>query len=175
MTYLDNFSADYNFSNLTDVDSCGDDFFNFEKNLAIIFNIIWCLIAVVGVLANSSVLIVMLCTTRFTSATQYFIVNLAISDLLFLLICPTLVMLNYNGLVNYTKLPFIIASIICKLDYFSSHVSKIFIFNSNFTFFNIFYWYFKDDRFYNLFNTYVYDLWPVFSYHASVESPVLQK
>ena len=111
-------AEDYSVNN--DSDRGWDEFIS---NVRIVVSIVWPLIEIVGVLANAAVLIVMLCASRLTSATQYFIVNLALSDLLFLVICPTLALMNYHQLIIYEKLPQLVGDILCKLDYYSTHVS----------------------------------------------------
>ena len=87
------------------------------------FTIVWSLISFIGILANLSVVGVMLCGSKLTSATQYFIINLAISDTLFLTICPTLALINMHHVIIYDHLPSFLAKAICKSDYFSTHVS----------------------------------------------------
>lgn len=86
------------------------------------FTIIWPLITGVGILANMCVIVVMLMSAKLTSATQFFIVNLAISDILFLTICPTLVLFNMHRVIELDNLPALLAKLICKADYFLSHV-----------------------------------------------------
>lgn len=86
--------------------------------------VLWILIASVGVMANLIVICVMVCGTKLTSATQYFIINLAISDLLFLIICPTLALINLHRVIISNHFPEILVKILCKLDFFSSHVSE---------------------------------------------------
>lgn len=86
------------------------------------FTIIWPLIAGIGILANMCVIVVMLMSAKLTSATQFFIVNLAISDILFLTICPTLVLFNMHRVIELDNLPALLAKLICKADYFLSHV-----------------------------------------------------
>jgi hypothetical protein len=88
----------------------------------LLFTILWILIAVVGILANTCVISVMLFSAKLTSATQYFIINLAISDILFLAICPTLVSINVHKLISFEQMPSLLAKLVCKADYFSSHV-----------------------------------------------------
>jgi hypothetical protein len=87
--------------------------------------ILWILIASVGVMANLIVICVMVCGTKLTSATQYFIINLAISDLLFLIICPTLALINLHRVIISNHFPEFLVKILCKLDFFSSHVSNL--------------------------------------------------
>ena len=90
----------------------------------LLFTIIWPLIAVVGILANLCVIFVMIFSAKLTSATQFFIINLAISDILFLAICPTLVLINVHKLISFDQMPGLLAKLVCKADYFSSHVNK---------------------------------------------------
>jgi hypothetical protein len=92
------------------------------RNL-LLFTILWTLIAIVGILANSVVVVVMVFSAKLTSATQYFIINLAISDILFLAICPTLVLINVHKLISFEAMPELVAKLLCKADYFSSHVN----------------------------------------------------
>lgn len=88
-----------------------------------IITISWTLIEIIGILANICVIVVMLCGSRLTSATQYFIINLAASDMLFLIVNPTLVLMNYHDILKNSDLPEIIRIIICKFDYFITHVT----------------------------------------------------
>ena len=97
-----------------------------SPNLLLTFTIVWSLISFIGILANLSVVAVMLCGSKLTSATQYFIINLAISDTLFLAICPTLALVNLHRVIIYDHLPTFFAKVICKSDYFSTHVSTFF-------------------------------------------------
>lgn len=84
--------------------------------------VIWTTIAVVGICANLFVILVTFCSSSKKSATQYFITNLAVSDSLFLLISPTLALFNLHHLISLNELPFILGKIICKADYFLTHV-----------------------------------------------------
>jgi hypothetical protein len=88
-----------------------------------IVTVVWSVIIVIGVSANACVLFVTFFLSTNLTPTQYFIINLSISDLLFLLCCPTLLLVNYHGLINYDRMSTIFAKIICKLDFFSTHVS----------------------------------------------------
>jgi hypothetical protein len=88
-----------------------------------IITFLWAFISLVGILANLVVILVMICGSKLTSATHYFIINLAASDLVFLLTCPTLALVNLHDLIDYSRLPQILGKIICKFDYFSSHLS----------------------------------------------------
>ena len=90
----------------------------------LLFTIIWPLIALVGIVANLIVIFVMCFSIKLTSATQYFIINLAVSDIIFLTVCPTLVIINVHKLIHYDELPKIVAILMCKADYFSSHVNS---------------------------------------------------
>ncbi len=98
------------------------DFFN---QLGIIFTILWSLIAIFGILSNGCVLFVLLSNKKDLKVTQYFIINLAISDLLFLIICPSFSIINYNNIIIFDHLPEFLGAFICKLDYFSTHVCHI--------------------------------------------------
>lgn len=89
----------------------------------LLITILWSLISIIGIFANLCVIAVMLCGSKLTSATQYFIVNLAISDMLFLTICPTLALINLHGVIIYNHLPQFIGKVLCKSDYFSTHVT----------------------------------------------------
>jgi hypothetical protein len=129
----------------------------------ILFTIVWTLIAIVGILANSCVIAVMFFSAKLTSATQYFIINLAISDILFLAICPTLVLINVHKLVSYEEMPDLLAKLLCKADYFSSHVSLHIFLKASLKlisnkFISIF---FIAHCFYYMFDSYVYDVWLV--------------
>jgi hypothetical protein len=109
--------------NQTDYDSLKmKDWEDFMNLVRFISAIVWSIILVVGVLANGCVLLVMLSSSNFTSATHYFIINLALSDLIFLIICPTLALFNFYNFIFYDRLPEFLGQIICKMDYFSTHV-----------------------------------------------------
>jgi hypothetical protein len=94
-----------------------------SQPLLLLITIVWSLISLIGILANISVFTVMLCGSKLTP-TQYFIINLAISDTLFLAICPALLLINIHGVIIYDHLPSFLAKAICKSDYFSTHVNK---------------------------------------------------
>lgn len=106
-----------------------EDFLSISKDPKFIFvtTALWILIQFIGILANLCVISVTFCSSRKKSATQYFITNLAISDSLFLLISPTLALTNMNDLINYDEFPHILAEIICKTDYFLTHVCSVYI------------------------------------------------
>ena len=104
-------------------DAMNDEFKGPSDNFLLIITILWSVISLIGILANLVVILVMICGSKLTSATHYFIINLAASDLVFLLTCPTLALVNLHGLINLNDLPQILGKIICKFDYFSSHVS----------------------------------------------------
>ena len=95
-----------------------------SQPLLLLITIVWSLISLIGILANISVFTVMLCGSKLTP-TQYFIINLAISDTLFLAICPALLLINIHGVIIYDHLPSFLAKAICKSDYFSTHVNKL--------------------------------------------------
>jgi predicted branched-subunit amino acid permease len=100
--------------------SLNETLFNFSENCtqqSFFLNLrtsnyfIWSLISIIGILANGTVLAVIFLQSKLSSATQYFIVNLALSDLLFLAICPIFLMINYQtGFYKY--LPLILGNII---------------------------------------------------------------
>ena len=94
--------------------------FSYKLNLAI--TIIWSIILIIGVLANGCVLLVMLCASQLKTATQYFIFSLASSDLLFLLICPTMALVGYNFHSHYSDF---LGLFLCKLSYGLTHVSCV--------------------------------------------------
>lgn len=94
----------------------------FLTRMKIANTIIWSLIAISGILANGTVLVVMFMASKLTSATQYFIINLALSDLIFLTICPSFLIIN-NQINVYKYMPVLFGTLICKLDYFLTHVS----------------------------------------------------
>ena len=98
---------------------------SFVDNLTFVMSITWSAIAVVGILSNACVLFVMLCNTRILTVTQYFIINLALSDMVFLIICPTFTIISYNQIIIFDHIPDLMGSFFCKLDYFSTHVSYI--------------------------------------------------
>lgn len=85
--------------------SCNDEVFS--NNLNTTTSIIWGIIAIIGIFANGTVLVVIFLASKLTSATQYFIINLALSDLIFLAICPTFLIMNYQTRI-YNHLPFIL-------------------------------------------------------------------
>ncbi|CAF0775044.1 unnamed protein product [Brachionus calyciflorus] len=103
------------FSNGTNVSSQ-----NTVTNLEI-FTFLWIFISVVGILANSVVVIVL--PTKKRSPTEYFCLNLAISDMLFLFVCPTLSLISLHKLIIYENLPLLLAKIICKADFFLTHLT----------------------------------------------------
>ena len=80
--------------------------------------IIWCLIIIVGVVANGYVVVEITFSPQVASATQYFIANLTFSDLMFLIICPPIALLNFNDFQIHHS----IASFVCKLSYAMTHV-----------------------------------------------------
>jgi hypothetical protein len=43
--------------------------------------------------------------------------------MLFLTICPTLALINLHGVIIYNHLPQFIGKVLCKSDYFSTHVT----------------------------------------------------
>lgn len=90
--------------------------------------ILWVSIAFIGVLANICVISVASCSSVKKSATYYFITNLAFSDMLFLLISPTLALFNLHQLITLGGLPELLGKVICKTDYYLSHVSPSFLF-----------------------------------------------
>lgn len=97
---------------------------SFVDNLSFFMSITWAIIAIVGILSNACVLVVMICNTQILTVTQYFIINLALSDMVFLIICPTFTIINYNQIIIFDHLPDLMGSFFCKLDYFSTHVSN---------------------------------------------------
>jgi hypothetical protein len=121
-----NSTTQYNMSNEQDYEDTNPAMLS--QPLLLTFTIVWSLISFIGIFANIGVFTVMLCGPKLTP-TQYFIINLAISDTLFLTICPTLALINLHGVIIYDHLPSFLAKAICKSDYFSTHVtllSKIF-------------------------------------------------
>ena len=119
-------SSEESFNDSLRQSECGETTEDFEgptQRFLIVVTILWSLISLIGVLANLIVISVMVCGSKLTSATQYFIINLAISDLVFLTTCPTMALVNLHGLINYDRLPQFLGKVICKLDYFSTHVS----------------------------------------------------
>jgi hypothetical protein len=124
-TYLVATSDDSLMINSTngECDIVNDDFKGPSKNFLVIITILWSVISLIGILANLVVILVMICGSKLTSATHYFIINLAVSDLVFLLTCPTLALVSLHKLINYNHLPKILGKFICQFDYFSSHVS----------------------------------------------------
>ena len=96
---------------MPNISNCSDyysDFNDLQQRLKITNTIIWTVIAIVGILANGGVLVVMFLTSKFTSATQYFIINLALADLIFLAVCPTFLIIN-NQTNIYMYMPFILS------------------------------------------------------------------
>lgn len=92
--------------------SCNDEIFS--NNLNTTTSIIWGIIAIIGIFANGTVLVVIFLASKLTSATQYFIINLAISDLIFLAICPTFLIMNYQTKI-YNHLPLLLGRLYFKL------------------------------------------------------------
>lgn len=85
--------------------------------------VVWLAISFVGIAANLCVIVVTFCCWSIKkSATQYFITNLAISDMLFLLISPTLALINLHDLISFNHLPYFVGVVICKADYYLTHV-----------------------------------------------------
>ena len=111
---------------------CELDENTFTKTLTMIMTVIWVCIALIGILTNGCVLIVLFSNTQCFTVTQYFLISLALSDLLFLIICPTFSIINYNNIIIFDRFSEFLGLFICKLDYFSTHVSVhwIRIFNS---------------------------------------------
>lgn len=93
-----------------------------DHSFLFITSIIWVTISVIGILANMCVILVMFCSSTKKSATHYFITNLAFSDMFFLLISPTLAILNLNNSINFNQMPHFLGKLICKADYYLSHV-----------------------------------------------------
>ncbi len=121
---LSNFSnKSGNISSIYDYENEDSSLLMMSSRMLLTFTILWSLISFIGIFANLSVVAVMLCGSKLTSATQYFIVNLAISDTLFLAICPTLALVNLHRVIIYDHLPTFFAKVICKSDYFSTHVN----------------------------------------------------
>jgi len=100
-----------------------DDYDGFTTKLNAVMTATWSVITVCGVLSNGVVLAVFLCSSQLITVTQYYIVNLALSDLIFLLVCPAFLIVNYNQNFDYDNLPGTLGDFMCKLDYFSTHVS----------------------------------------------------
>jgi hypothetical protein len=93
--------------------------FELTTNFILLLNILWSLIIIFGVSANSFVLGVLICGSRLTSTTQYFIINLATSDITFLLICPTVSLFHYNNInLNYLN-----GKLFCKFSYLLTHIT----------------------------------------------------
>lgn len=104
---------------LQDIDDLESIEFELTNNFILLLNIIWGLIIVFGLGANSFVLGVLICGSRLTSTTQYFIINLATSDLTFLLVCPTISLFHYNNInLNYLN-----GKLFCKFSYLLTHVT----------------------------------------------------
>lgn len=118
------FNYDYN-NKTGPPDECNtiDDYDGFTDKLNTIMTVTWSLITVFGVLSNGLVLAVFLGSSQLITVTQYYIINLALSDLIFLLVCPAFLIINYNQNLDYNQLPVALGNFMCKLDYFSTHVS----------------------------------------------------
>jgi hypothetical protein len=97
---------------------------DFVSNLIKIMTAAWALIAILGILSNACVLVVFLMGKKNLNVTQCFIINLALSDMLFLIICPTFLIISYNDLqiTIFNNIPEILGAFYCKLDYFSTNV-----------------------------------------------------
>nr|QVK45766.1 G protein-coupled receptor [Proales similis] len=100
-----------------------DDESLISKEFLTVISAVWMLIAFIGIVANLFVILVIAFVRRNKTATHYFIVNLAISDTLFLAICPALAIANLHQFIDYNRMPFILAKIVCKLDFFSTHLA----------------------------------------------------
>lgn len=98
-------------------------FISENKTFLLVTTILWVLISFIGVLANICVISVASCSSGKKSATHYFITNLAVSDILFLLISPTLALFNLHQLIKVNSLPELLGKLVCKTDYYLSHVS----------------------------------------------------
>lgn len=92
---------------------------DFTNRLSLTVTIVWSIIIVIGVLANGCVLVVILCKKHLTTPTQYFIFSLASSDLIFLLICPTITLVGYN---YFSKLSVNFELLFCKIGFSLTHV-----------------------------------------------------
>ncbi len=97
---------------------------DYVSNLIKIMTTLWALIAILGILSNACVLVVFLMSKKNLNVTQCFIINLALSDILFLIICPTFLIISTNDLQNnlFNNIPDILATFYCKLDSFSTNV-----------------------------------------------------
>ena len=97
------------------------EFVKFSNDLKLVVTILWPIIVVIGVLANGCVLMVIMCTSKTKTTTQYFLLSLSTSDLIFLLICPTNALIGYN----FEKFNFISdfqGLFLCKFSYALAHV-----------------------------------------------------
>lgn len=95
-----------------------------DKTFLLVTTILWASIALIGILANICVIFVASCSSGKKSATHYFITNLAFSDMLFLLVSPTLALFNLHQFISFDGLPLLLGKIICKCDYYLSHVTS---------------------------------------------------
>lgn len=86
------------------------------------FTILWPIISFIGILANLSVIFVL--PTKKQKPTDYFCLNLAISDLFFLILCPSMLLIDINQIDIYNNLPFFLSNIVCKSNYFLTYVMK---------------------------------------------------
>lgn len=87
----------------------------------LIVAILMATICVVGLLGNSAVLFIILRYKEMQNITNYFIANLAITDIAMLTICSLPTLLISHGIVELT-------SILCKTIQYMQFVSKTYIF-----------------------------------------------
>lgn len=77
----------------------------------ITFSVLYSMIVIVGVIGNSMVITVVRTTRSMHTTTNYFLMNLAVADLLTLLLCPGI----YDFSLACAQIPSMVADVICKL------------------------------------------------------------
>ena len=87
MSYIGHESMHGNFSNFTIAESQEGEPIPFEKIVAIVVPIIFGIIAVLGFAGNLLVMIVVISNKQMRNTTNLLIINLAVADLLFIVIC----------------------------------------------------------------------------------------
>lgn len=87
------------------------------------FTVLWPIISVIGIIANLTVIFVL--PTKKQRPTEYFCLNLAISDLFFLIFCPSMVLIDINEIEIYKNMPLFLSTFICKSNFFLTYVMNI--------------------------------------------------
>ena len=101
--------SSYNGSNSTNATLDNDDFYRFERGIKIIIPVFFSLIALLGLVGNSLVIIVVVSNKQMRNTTNLLIINLAFADLFFIIIC-----------VPFTAIAYVmpvwpLGSILCKV------------------------------------------------------------